>query len=62
MGVEVKQVIFWQTLKGNGEPDNPWRRIIEIWDMDGNKITEIDEWKEKCPIKTKRKENRSPRD
>ena len=41
--VEVQQVIITRLRKrGTGERDDPVREIIEIWDMEGNKITEID--------------------
>ncbi len=43
MDVEVKQVIITRlTRRGRGVESDPIRIITEIWDMDGNKITEID--------------------
>jgi len=43
MGVEVKYVIITDlTLRGKGVGNDPYRQITEIWDMDGNKIVEID--------------------
>jgi len=41
--IEVKKVIITELdIRGAGTPEDPVRRIKQIWDMDGNLITEID--------------------
>ena len=41
--VWIQEVIITiLTLRGNGTKDNPYRRVTEIWELDGTKIAEID--------------------
>lgn len=41
--VWVQEVIITiLTLRGKGTEDNPYRRVTEIWELDGTKIAEID--------------------
>ncbi|TRZ79799.1 carboxypeptidase [bacterium] len=45
--VEVMTVIRTNLLRrGKGKEDDPVRRIIQYWDMDGNLLTEVDPEKE----------------
>ena len=44
---KVQQVIITTlSLRGEGVVGNPYRRITEIWTLDGEKIAEVDHYKE----------------
>lgn len=49
--VELKVVIITMIRRrGKGVKDDPTRVITEIWDLDGNKITEMDPYQKELEV------------
>lgn len=38
------QVIVTETVEGEGETNDPMRKIYDYWDLDGKHLASFDEW------------------
>lgn len=53
MGAEVIKVIRTDMeCRGNGTPDNPYRRIVQFWSLDGVLLMEEDPLDNAAPLPT----------